>query len=453
MNNIKEAFERFTKSYVYFFLMAFLTLTCWYFDMPVYGMLLASIFLFIASVFSDNLIQIPAVLSMFYMSGRCYEEAKLSLWLVIPLVFIAVLSLIIIVFRFKDRFSIKKIIKNKLIYGYLIMFAVMMISVINSEYKTDTLGNSLHYFSSIIVFVFAVSFIDLGKEEDRNRMLHSFIIICVMIFFQYVIFFFENYDGSNFIEYIRSKNNLLIGWSHPNHCLVLFNMTVAISLYLFINNKKIFNRIIYVAFMLLTIGSALLINSRGGQIGFGVILLSYIVYYCIRSEKTRKPFIIISISLVVLIAAGIIVGTQIPFIKEKLKAFDIESFTSDRYSLWQLGMDKFKENLPIGYGVGTSQHYIFDVLGRTEANYHSYVVQITQAGILGICAFVILILLLVYNLKELDDFNIMLSSMIIMFIIWGLIDTLFFNMRIEPFFVFLMAFKKQKIEELELVSA
>ena len=60
MNNIKEAFQRFTKSYVYFFLMAFLTLTCWYFDMPVYGMLLASIFLFIASVFSDNLIQIAA---------------------------------------------------------------------------------------------------------------------------------------------------------------------------------------------------------------------------------------------------------------------------------------------------------------------------------------------------------------------------------------------------------
>ena len=30
------------------------------------------------------------------------------------------------------------------------------------------------------------------------------------------------------------------------------------------------------------------------------------------------------------------------------------------------------------------------------------------------------------NPLELDDFNIMLSSMIIMFIIWGLIDTLFF---------------------------
>lgn len=446
MDFIKESLRKFTKSYLYFLVTSLLVLLFWYFDMPIYGMLFASIFLLMAALFSDNLIQLPAIMSLFYMAGRSYENAKLSLYLIIPTVLFAVASIVIIFIRFKNKISLKKITENKLIYCYLLMFFVMMLSIINSEYKMDTLGNSMHYFSSILIFVIASMFVDLSKKEDRFKFLHSFIFICIAIFFQYVIHVAERYDGSNFIDFIRFKDNLLIGWSHPNHCLILFNMTFAMSIYLFINNKKLLFRIIYVGFAFLTILIAFLIKSRGGQIGFGLVIVSYASYYLIKNNKTRKPFLITAGIVVTLAIVGVICLSFTQFFKDKLAAFDSNEFTSSRSLLWEVGINQFKNNLIIGYGVGTSQHYIFQELGRTEANYHSYVVQITQAGIIGIIAFLILLAGLIYNLRKLDDFNIMLSSVIIMFIIWGLIDTLFFNMRIEPFFVLLMAFKSRDIK-------
>ncbi|MGL4949761.1 MAG: O-antigen ligase family protein [Anaeroplasmataceae bacterium] len=440
--SFKDIVKNVIESKLFILFVSFLTIVTWYFDV---NFLNYTLFIFLLGCVFYSGAQGTSIISLFILmlgGERVTPPYNFNSGIFYVLI---VASLFFVFFVIKDiilnyRLYFNKFKKNYLLYSMLFVVVAMLLSLINTPSIGASFGYIGKYIVNIVFFVIALMKIDINSKFNKEFVLKTVICVSFVIMIQTSILLVE-YLPHMSIEQILLGKKLHLGWAHSNHYIVIVNISLPIILYFYISATKLINKITCLFLILPAIFLNLIVLSGTAFITLVVMSILGLIILLIYSKNRKLDSCILAGILVVgLLVLSIFALTNLfDILMVYLENKDFNTMTG-RVELFDLAIAKFKENWFFGPGVGTAHYFIENILNRTELNYHNYILQASTFGIVGIIAFYGYISSIFVKIIRFDLFGTIFGLILIVFLVGGFLDTLFFNHRIEPVFVMLSIF-------------
>ena len=294
-----------------------------------------------------------------------YQEEILSLG---GIILSGILIIYIIYNLFKKNFKLCLsdvfIILSIIFCIISICFSKDITKSLKGEYAySETPLQTLAYFSLFLISSLILS------EKNRNLILYTFVYLGI---FECFIAFLQNFSlwptSSLFDKYWHTKSHLAFGLTeHCNYFATLAIIFTSIFSGLFIYNEKKDDLITYIILSIIGCFAALFTYTRIAMIGifstiFGFLLLIILlkIFYKnkISIKQTLKKLLILSICfllcfIIVEIFTGSIkkeVSISVSEINKVQTQNKIESFGSNRGTIWKVGLNSLKKYPLTGVG-------------------------------------------------------------------------------------------------------
>lgn len=206
-----------------------------------------------------------------------------------------------------------------------------------------------------------------------------------------------------------ASNFAASGGFGPNQVATILGLGVLILFSRFILIRNTFINIIDISLLGLVGYRAIVTFSRGGVITGVVCVLLLLATYLIQSKGKDR----VSIVPKILVASAVVVFTwvitsiaTVGFIDKRYANQDAagrekEDLTTGRSELVSTELQAFYENPIVGIGVGKMKEYRLEETGRLSATHNEVSRTLSEHGILGISALLILIITpLVFRIKN-----------------------------------------------------
>lgn len=341
--------------------------------------------------------------------------------------------------------SIKNIIRNKKInlfsyynLGFFIFLVIDSLFVSNS--KLDSL---MKIFTLFITYLFGCSIIYRYKIKDILRITNYANIIVVFI----TIIFTLLYKNMAFEPY---ENKLVLSGSFPTKnnlaTYMVFVFIVAFCYMEFIKRK-----LLYKAFIIITIGLILMSGSMTSIVTLVIILL---VYYVNKLVKWKLN--VVNIGIIFNLITYFVVIYQEIINKSSTEILGRNLTLTGRIYIWEAIINqiiKVKSRLFFGYGYGTFwgynsviensiilgyKHKIGNVV--VAGSHNSFLELILQIGIIGIIILLFNFIKSGINITKIKNIQFKkFSSMIYIYIfIYFITERSFWNMNYQTLFIFII---------------
>lgn len=346
---------------------------------------------------------------------------------------IAILLVIKLITNRKEYFGMVK--HNPLLYIMLITLLIMALSCVNSpSLKYFGLGIG-HYAITVGVFFVGLLFIKTDKKTIDN-LIFSIICLALVATAEYAYRFLELLHKGTMFELIVISKLTEVGWLHPNHLAIIVNVGMLASLYYFIVAKNFKDKIFgFISFWILLTACVIML-CRGGYFALIVtlpLMVAFYIYY-IKNHRMQiyNDYIYLYISIAIALVALVVLKNNGSFnlILDMFK--DRGASLSGRSEIYKIAIDNLKNHFFIGTGVYSSRYYIeLNYPDNAVYNYHNCILQASCCGMLGIVAFIAYIVYLIKSCLKKNWFAMFVLILIVYYLSHGMIDTLFFNKRIE----------------------
>lgn len=247
---------------------------------------------------------------------------------------------------------------------------------------------------SLVVFLLSAQL--LTSMIRFKRMMVYIVLFCLIISIIAIL----GYQNGTLIEGYRMQG----AWgginSNPNDFALTINLIIPFGLAFYAVNRRIFQKLLCVAFIFLSIGAILLSFSRGGLFTLATILVLYI-WKTVRQGKILKyalPLLLMLLAFIVMLPDSYSERLQSIMDSSKDK-------TGSSQARWDSAVQTLKiieENPIFGVGVG------MNVLSLNEKGFywsrvHNVYLQIaSEIGIPGMIVFVLLVIRLVRSARQIQ---------------------------------------------------
>lgn len=353
---------------------------------------------------------------------------------IILLIIIGIPTLVLVGYKFSRtnvRANLKVLYENRIALSLGILVIVMFLSTVKSPVKLFTFVYA--FVMLLTLFLYLASYlIAKNKNDIKHYMALSMIAFMYVIVIEFLInilvYYFQHDANLKLLWLALQKKEINIGWALGNHFAVIINMAIALCVYEFFTKKNLWYRIFLIVSAIVGLVTIVFTFSRGAYFGFfalaPVILIS--LFLTIKNKK-----IIYTTIGIVLAALGVVVFFfyRCGIVEKLIEVFEEKGMTTGtgRDELWDLAVYLFKKNWFLGTGWGTSYYYIEIILGRTENNYHNYILQASTCGILGIVSFLTVVFYLLKKVYSKNLYSLTMLAILVMFLVHGFVDTLFLN--------------------------
>lgn len=388
--------ETFLNSGLYIFLVFGITLLAWSFykETPphvfnLYNMIGVFILILInalvLSFFRNTLYSVPVVMSFLFVINQYNISFDSVGQLGFPIIAFMIfwIGYIVHFVRFRPRIT-----RNKFFLGFALIalsyviplfytpwsFSGFMVSVVGTVYLvlylfySSTMKGSIDYLFKIMLFANLLLTAEVGLYLYRGYLLNPELDIYHRIYAGW---------GRN------------LGWANINDMCFYIALTFPSYLYFIFKKPQT-----YLVWFLMIFPTAVVIlsKSRGGIIGYGVVVLSSVIFFLLRGNKKHLThgviFLIITATIAYLVREVFYIWWDF-----FLASFgeDLNDFSSNRLAIYQFGFDIFKQ-YPL-FGGGWMSINLFpegNMAGSRIFMYHSTLIQaIAAMGLFGLGALLV----------------------------------------------------------------
>lgn len=300
------------------------------------------------------------------------------------------------VFLPSERNSIVKVIKNlkkdKIFLSLILLNIVMYLSTIVAVYREITIKGSIRF--SMFVFVYYNIAYNLKGKRAFNSLLTSFIgvsllssIFSIYQVFQNIIYKYGVNEEHRIASFLENPNNL--------GAYTIFSIFIVIML--LINSKKKSQKIFLSISSILLILNIILSQSRNALLALvlGLFLLSLIY-----NKKLIIPSFLIAIILLLIPESQRRLMSILDFSQNssRIKIWETTIFMIEDKPLWGIGYDNYFKIYP-SYIKHTPRLMIHETYEALHP--HNVFLKFhTELGIIGTIAFIIFLLLTVFNIYK-----------------------------------------------------
>lgn len=439
----------FLESKIFIIILLIMAFFCYVFKLYALCRIIVPLVIIVLLIFKCQFVTIVPILFIHLLTkGEPHNFKILSFSMITSIILFVIMAILLLINLIKNfKLYVNTLKLNLVFIAMIVTIIIMLLSVINSPIKGDAFHAIGNYLIGLLFFLLALFYID-NNEENKKKILFS--IICFGFYIATQCFFKGidlHKEGLTFNQIITYEDALRIGWIHPNHCAALINICLFASIYYFLNIKDIKNRIFSVIGIITFISLQIIILSRAGLLALMICLILIVVYYIKRIKNNENrikedyPYLI---SIGALFIIGFIILLSLGTVEDLFDVIKRLGFVSSaRKEVYKIGLRHFKKHWLIGNGVYSSSYYIrLENPQDPVSNYHNYYIQaLSCTGILGAFAFTFYLVAILLELKKSpnDNFKYFVIFVIIYMLLHGLLDTIFFNFRIEPLMLILLA--------------
>lgn len=379
--------EKFLNSNLYLILIFSFTLISWssYEINPQYGFnffnMISIYILFILMtcllIFFKNTVYIlPLLLSLLFIVNKADMTFDTTM-LIFPIICVSLflIGLILHLIRFKIHLD-----RKVFFWGFLLIAVGYVLPLIYLPFVIESLPVSLLGFFYFMLYVFLSNTLQSNQNYFFKILLGINLLLTAQVFVYIYHGFFIWTDLSFFDRlFLGWLRNL--GWGNINDVTFYITLTFPSYIYFIFKKQKSF----YLFLMILPIIAVFLTKSRGGYLGFFLILSASLIFIFIKGDKKFRKYIFGLISIpfcIILIAPQILTVLWSDLSTSFGNGFDF--FTGNRIYIYTEGLKIFRQYPFFGGGWLSINSFAFD--GRIFM-FHSTIIQsLATMGLFGAIA-------------------------------------------------------------------
>ncbi len=217
------------------------------------------------------------------------------------------------------------------------------------------------------------------KKEQFIKISKSASLILITLSFELIMMYFE----TGLENILSDKSNITLGWGTSNLIGAIFVLLLPVSMYKYLVINE--NKILFLTCDIISIFGLLLTLSRGAYLGFAIAFVLLLLFYVKKHLLLKYSLILGSI-----FASTFFLLNIFNLFDDLIIRFINRGFftSSNRLPLYKLAWESFLDNFLFGNGVKSSEYLIEKYLGRHEAHFHNFILQIASTlGIVGLILF------------------------------------------------------------------
>ncbi len=275
-----------------------------------------------------------------------------------------------------------------------LLILIMIISVITSIWRSNSLGQFINFLKLYIAFLLITKLVDSPRK--LKGVIWTMVLSGLIIGITSILNYFKGVDLA-----VGHRARAIIGgmFSNPNDLALCFIMLIPFICYLFVNSRPIFKKIFIGGCLIISLLTIIFTYSRGGFLGLAGVLF----FLFLRSKSKIKA--VIGVSLIVFLFLSFAPTNYI----ERMKAmpgYQEDSSAVGRIAAWRAGGSMMRNHL---FGVGLGNFKEGFVMYRPEGIIapaglrivaHNAFIQV--GGELGFFGLIVFMLLIIVSLKDLN---------------------------------------------------
>jgi O-antigen ligase len=336
---------------------------------------------------------------------------------------------------------IKNFFANRINLSLLVFYLAIGLSIFSSPALWQKSFSAWFFKWGEGVFLFYFAQIFLNKK-DIKKLVYVFIVssflICINGLYQKVtgLGFIRGYSMAKGVSFLAIRST----FSHYNGFATSLTANFFITVGAIIKAKKLLLRIIFFILILLIFINLLLTYSRGAWLSLIFVNLFLVLFV---SNNKQKTFFFI---LVMFFGISIF---SIPFLRERVLFIMQSGGDADRFKVWQIAINMFKDSPIFGRGIGLFMHYFSQYdpgeLYITQYAHNCYLQILAETGIVGIVFFVWFLIEILkqsfkYFVVKFDAILLGFASAFGAYLIHMFFDTQLYSLRLAILFWILASF-------------
>lgn len=264
------------------------------------------------------------------------------------------------------RDNVTNIIYLIMIYNVVSIFIALFFGVFSTGYIFS-------YYLYLILALLMYS-MDFNKKEI-NKLIDGYIYSAVIISIYMLIQKYDFYGGGNVRHTIRFLNHQPFD---PNFLAAFLVFPTVLSFARAMNKSSIKN----ILFSIVSLFGVFYTSSRGAMISVTIGIVCVLLEFFKNNKKIKRLLQLIVIAIISLYVLKIFVPQN-----SLIRLFDFASYrdrsNDKRIFDWLTGINAFKKNPLIGYGLQGEMSIINSVIGIKYISHNTYIALLLQLGIVG----------------------------------------------------------------------
>jgi len=384
--------ESFLNSGLYIFIIFLITMISWSFyketppfDFNLYNMigvfLLILIGTFILIFFENTLYLVPILIGFLFIINKSDMtfDTLTALGFPIASITLVFVGFLVHVIRFKPKFK-----QKKFYIGFFLIATAYLAPLIYIPFDIRSIPVSITATLYLIMYVFMSNTVKGNLNYLFKIMMFANLLLTAEVFF-YIYQGYLLYPEMDFYHRIFQGWNRNLGWANINDMCFYISLTFPSYLYFIFKKPSTYLTWFLMIFPVIAV---LLSKSRGGMIGFAVMLFGVFLFFILKGNKKHLTH-----GLVFLLFSTLLfyINREILFLwyTELIESFgtDLNSFSSGRIYIYTEGLKIFKA-YPI-FGGGWISIYSFPFSGRLFMFHSTFIQALASMGLYGLVALLV----------------------------------------------------------------
>ena len=279
----------------------------------------------------------------------------------------------------------------------LLLFPGIILSALNLDYETNFRKAVLFNISGPLT-LFITALYCYSKEISSERLQEVFIVLLMPIITTMVYLFLYTPDISGVVSNTTSNFDTSGGFG-PNQVSIVLGIGIFILITRVFKQKNNWYLFIDLVLLALVAFRAITTFSRGGVI---TAILAVMAYLFLIFLKEKKRFFKIFSRLMILVALGYLTWQytsketsgliDLRYTNKDFMGREKEDASAGRLNIFNAELEAFYENPITGIGIGKVKEYRYKKTGIIAATHNEVSRLISEHGIFGILALLILII-------------------------------------------------------------
>lgn len=273
------------------------------------------------------------------------------------------------------------------------LFLFIFISLASIFFSFNPALGTIEWLRILSIFsMYLLGFILIKNPDDFKKLIYVIIFSAVI---PGLTAFYQFFTRSGMTIIDESISNRIFGtFAHPNLFAYYLTIPLTLSIFLILNKQKYFTRSFLIKLSAACFFILLLLTYTRGA--WAVFLMIIFILGIIRYKKFLFGS---AIALMLLYFIVPPLNTRV----NNLFEYDPYSSISWRINLWKDSIRYSQEKIVLGHGLGTANELILDRRGERFGSpdpHNDYLKILIETGFLGITAYLILIIALLFNLSK-----------------------------------------------------
>lgn len=402
---------------------------------------------FIFVFFKNTMYSIPVIISFLFILNKSDMTFETTTDLGFPVIAMSIflISFVIHIIRFKPKFERKTFFLGFLLIAIAYPFALIYLPFDVNAIAVSLLG---------ALFLFLYMFYSNTMKGNLNYLFKIMLFANITLTLQVFFYIYQGYVLHPELDiYYRlfqgwGRN---LGWANIND--MCFYIALTFPSYLYFIFKKPQTYLTWFL-MILPVTAVILSKSRGGVIGFGVVVIGVILFFILRGNKKHLThgLIFLTVSVIVFWINSAIFEIWYEFFLDSLGE-NLNDFSTGRLEIYKNGWEMFKD-YPLFGGGWLSIQRLYP--GERMFMYHqTFIHTLATMGLFGLAALLVHYFQIAkYTFKDITLEKYLFIIGYIASQVHGLIDNVQFSVPYSVLIVLILALfeTSEKKTSFELVN-